>query len=136
MSPDAFGRFLAGENGIVTLDTVALANLPAQPLPDDRLVIHARLGERAEKPAALDELSLAFDMPRWFGHNWDALEDCLTDLEWLPRHGIILIMEGTLATAEDTSTLMDILRDTCDFWEGESRPFHVALDARLAAASR
>ena len=33
--------------------------------------------------------TLAF--PEWFGHNWDAFEDCLGDLSWLQTQRILLI---------------------------------------------
>ncbi|MEI6415495.1 MAG: barstar family protein [Pseudomonadota bacterium] len=33
--------------------------------------------------------TLAF--PEWFGHNWDAFEDCLGDLSWFPTKRFVLI---------------------------------------------
>ena len=29
----------------------------------------------------------ALRFPEWFGHNWDALTDCLLDMGWLPAAG-------------------------------------------------
>ena len=36
------------------------------------------------KDAILAALSRSLGFPDWFGGNWDALEDCLTDLSWRP----------------------------------------------------
>ncbi|MEV6381355.1 barstar family protein [Streptomyces sp. NPDC051773] len=37
-----------------------------------------------DKPAFMDRCARAFDLPAYFGRNWDALADCLTDLSWAP----------------------------------------------------
>jgi len=44
--------------------------------------------------------ALAF--PSWFGHSWEALADCLTDLTWLPGAGHVLLWEryGVLAAGD------------------------------------
>lgn len=33
----------------------------------------------------------ALEFPEWFGHNFDALTDCLRDLSWLPAPGYLLV---------------------------------------------
>jgi hypothetical protein len=51
---------------------------PPTARPDERLiVIPARLETKAE---LLNLLAHAFLLPAYFGHNWDALEECLVDL--------------------------------------------------------
>ncbi|WP_229795280.1 barstar family protein [Saccharothrix coeruleofusca] len=45
---------------------------------------------RAEALAAIGE---ALEFPDWYGHNLDALYDCLTDLSWLPEGEHVLVWE-------------------------------------------
>ncbi len=83
------------------------------------------------------EFARSMKFPDYFGHNWDALEECLTDLEWLPAKGYILLLtDADLVLAEDEEgfqTLVDILRDAGEAWatgqagSGSRRsvPFHV-----------
>ncbi len=33
----------------------------------------------------------AWQFPSWYGHNFDALADCLADLSWLPAPGYLLL---------------------------------------------
>ncbi|HET6214125.1 MAG TPA: barstar family protein [Micromonosporaceae bacterium] len=49
-----------------------------------------------------DKCSAALAFPAWFGHNWDALADCLGDLGWLPAAGHVLLWEqyGVLARSD------------------------------------
>ncbi|WP_408639361.1 barstar family protein [Nocardia yamanashiensis] len=54
-----------------------------------------------------------FDFPGYFGHNWDALADCLTDLHGI-RHGehsIAVLIENAefLLSAEHLGLFLDVL---------------------------
>ncbi|MER5889089.1 barstar family protein [Streptomyces sp. NPDC001941] len=44
----------------------------------------------ADKAAFMERCASALDLPGWFGRNWDALADSLTDL---PR-GTVVVVEG------------------------------------------
>lgn len=45
--------------------------------------------------ALFDELSAALQFPYYFGENWDALDECLSDLSWLQgRHYVIIVTEA------------------------------------------
>jgi RNAse (barnase) inhibitor barstar len=45
-------------------------------------------------PALFQEWAAALQFPSYFGDNWDAFEECLTDREWLPgRLHVVLLTE-------------------------------------------
>ena len=95
-------------------------------------------GRHCKTPAALfTEFAQALEFPDYFGHNWDALEECLADLEWLPAKGYILLITdaASVLSNDDTKyeTLLEILRDAGEAWgSGQAGmgargaiPFHV-----------
>lgn len=85
----------------------------------------------------LREWARALDFPDYFGHNWDALEECLADLEWLPAKGyILLITDAAQVLPEDEeeyATLLEVLQDAGEAWGNgqagmdrqRATPFHV-----------
>jgi len=79
------------------------------------------------KPELLRRLAGALGFPDWFGANWDALEDCLTDLSWRPAEGYLVLLEGVSALedlgSEDKEMFLDILRASARFWAGQGTPF-------------
>jgi hypothetical protein len=76
------------------------------------------------KPALLESIAKALDFPDWFGHNWDALEDCLTDLSWRKAAGHVLVFQGLGALpADERATLIDVLASAAQFWAEQGTPF-------------
>ena len=51
------------------------------------------LAKARGKLGLFDALSKALKFPAHFGKNWDALNDCLTDLAWLDGKGWVLILD-------------------------------------------
>lgn len=65
--------------------------------------VHVLDGRAVTGPQALfDRCARVLAFPTWFGHNWDALVDCLGDLSWLPGKGHVLLWEqyGVLARTD------------------------------------
>ena len=85
----------------------------------------------------LTECARALDFPDYFGHNWDALEECLADLEWLPAKGYVLLVTDAGCVLpdddEEYETFLEILRDAGEAWGSgqagmgtrRATPFHV-----------
>lgn len=38
----------------------------------------------------------AMQFPDYFGNNWDALDECLNDMEWLPADGYCLVLHDAV----------------------------------------
>lgn len=106
--------------------------------PPTGLVLKIIKGLHCKTPANLfAEFARALAFPDYFGHNWDALEECLADLEWLPAKGYILLITDAAHVLSDDETeyetFLEILRDAGEAWgngqavTGAQRatPFHV-----------
>lgn len=77
-----------------------------------------------EKAALLRAIAGTLAFPDWFGANWDALEDCLTDLSWHDAEGHVLAFERSQGlSADDLGVLIDVLGSAAEFWRERGRPF-------------
>ncbi|MEU2792483.1 barstar family protein [Streptomyces sp. NPDC007100] len=75
----------------------------------------------ADKAGFMDRCVRALRLPDWFGRNWDALADCLTDLSWCPPdRGRVLVVSGwqgyAAAAPDDWGTVEEIVADAVAFW--------------------
>lgn len=97
--------------------------------------LEANLRGCTDKAAFLGRIATALRFPDWFGHNWDALADCLADLSWLPAPGYVVVFEGLgdfRRTAPDAfATALDILDEACRAQAAHGIPlwFFIAQDA-------
>jgi hypothetical protein len=90
--------------------------------------------EQATRGSALDVVAIdaqgdlfsamarALAFPDWFGANWDALEDCLSDLSWRSGAGHVLLLRA-YPQGDALGVLIDVLRATAEYWAGRKRPF-------------
>jgi hypothetical protein len=86
----------------------------------------------ATKDHFLRACATAMRFPSYFGNNWDALEDSLRDLAWIPaQSGYLLLYDaaGRFATAhpEDFAVALDILHQAIASWQATSTPMAVLL---------
>lgn len=62
--------------------------------------------------------------PGYFGHNWDALEECLRDLSWIENCGVTVIHKTLPNLSEgELYTYLDILWDSTLFWRNKSEHY-------------
>ncbi len=78
-------------------------------------------GEKiTSKAEFLQAAAQALQFPAYFGYNWDAFEDCLTDLDRLTGKGHVLLYSQpesfAKANPKDWQTLMAIFRSATKDW--------------------
>ncbi|MBI4499174.1 MAG: barstar family protein [Chloroflexi bacterium] len=74
-------------------------------------------------------IAKAMIFPEYFGGNWDALHECLRDMEWLPAKGYVLFFRN----AEQfwrrvplvAGTFVEIWLSSAEEWSCEGVPFHL-----------
>jgi RNAse (barnase) inhibitor barstar len=80
-----------------------------------------------DKAAFLAAVSRALTFPAWFGHNWDALEDCLSDLSWRPAPGYLVTLSHAddfrVAQPADFHMALRIFSAAADAWRDDTVPF-------------
>jgi Barstar (barnase inhibitor) len=94
---------------------------PALPAPPPGVVTRTLDGHRCRtKRALLAEMARVLAFPAHFGGTWDALEDCLTDLDWLPGAGyrLIVLAADRLLSREPAgyATFITLLEDVGRAW--------------------
>ena len=47
-----------------------------------------------DRESFFTEIARALDFPAYFGRNWDAVYDCLTDPSLMPAEGCVIIFDG------------------------------------------
>jgi len=74
-------------------------------------------------------LAEALGFPDYFGHNWDAVDECLRDLSWLPGTGYVLFVEHAARFWErgyrTAGALVETWLAAADDWSREGIPFHL-----------
>ena len=84
-----------------------------------------------DKAELLARIARTLRFPDWFGHNWDALADCLGDLSWLDGAGQLLVFDDAWGwrerDGEDFATLLDICGEAAQGWTRARRPFWVVM---------
>jgi RNAse (barnase) inhibitor barstar len=106
--------------------------------PPSGFVMRVLQGRKCRTKSALfSEFARVLEFPSYFGKNWDAFEECLTDLEWLPAAGYLLIITDAEQVLndddqEDYKTFINILQETGKVWGTEhagrpETPFHAVL---------
>ncbi len=93
----------------------------------------------ADKSTLLAHFARTLRFPEHFGANWDALEDCLTDLAWDSAQGYVLLLEHADALFGQealSAPLIDLLNDVATWWDEQGVPFWVIVVDPAAVATR
>ena len=113
--------------GIHRVDVSRIADVLAAAGRSD-IEVHrvARVTNRADLH---DRMQRSWSFPRWYGRNFDALADALTDLSWrAPAARTLVIGPLTAFYVSDPDgyeTLIDVLADATEGWKETSTPLSV-----------
>jgi RNAse (barnase) inhibitor barstar len=90
-------------------------------------LIRVDLGGVRDKARLLDAIANGFEFPDWFGGNWDALEDCLTDLSWKRARGYVVILENSAefirCKPDEFATAREVFDSAAEYWAEQGKPF-------------
>jgi RNAse (barnase) inhibitor barstar len=104
--------------------------LPGEFKDESALVVRLPRGVRS-KEKLLKILADKLRLPGYFGGNWDALEDALRDLTWLPAgQGVVIVHEDLPfgARGENRGQYLGILQSAAEHWAAKGqREFRVVL---------
>ena len=89
------------------------------------------------KAKLLGVIARELKFPSWAGRNWDALEDCVTDLGWIDAPGIVIQFEGldayVKADPDGFEILVDIFKAAAEYWRSQRKSFWVIFTGKCAA---
>ena len=119
------------QNGVYFVGVDDLARLARIAARDELCVCRTDLAGCRDKGELLHRLAASLQLPATFGHNWDALADCLRDLGWMPAWGYVLLFDHAdelRQTAEaDCDILLGILDDAATFGGERDMPWFAFL---------
>lgn len=80
--------------GVFTVESEQIARDLASRAKDDGLFVAVFKGQDVStKQAFLEEMARGLRFPDYFGRNWDAFEESIQDLKWLPAKGYVLVID-------------------------------------------
>lgn len=131
MSDNLFKHF--EQSGLYFLPTSRQAEVTATADKLRFTTLSADIGDHATIADALTALGTRLSFPIWYGANFDALMDCLTDPDWLPAKGHVLLISGIarLRSADPTAfvTLIEVFKSAAEARRAEQHPFWILIDA-------
>jgi len=103
---------------MTVLASAALPNFFLQP-PEHYFIVDGN--NIKDKDSFLREFSTQLGFPEYFGFNWDAFYDCITDMSWINlEYGLLIVYKNAhkfrTAQPEDWQQANAILLDAVDYW--------------------
>ena len=92
---------------------------------------HLEGQEIHDKDQFLKQVALALSFPEYFGNNWDAFSDCLTDMSWHETDGFVILYDHFDSLAKhsprDFEMALDIFKESEEFWQNQGKALFVLL---------
>jgi RNAse (barnase) inhibitor barstar len=97
----------------------------SQSIPGFKPALDGRL--LSDKHALLAAVGRALDFPDYYGNNWDALEECLTDLDMHPTALGLLIEQADAIPGTVLDTFLEVFLLACQQSAESGRPCSLLL---------
>jgi|GEM_PF-873509 len=126
---------------IITMDEALYSNMFTQlSLHHRQAVIRIIRGNKSRLTSDFfNEVSSALQFPYYFGGNWAAFNDCITDLDWLEGEAYLLMVDDAIQLLSDDHpdnflSLINLFSEANELWltpnkyiprNREPTPFHV-----------
>ena len=99
------------------------------------------LRDCVDKATLLEQVAGTLMFPSWFGHNWDALFDCLVDLASARRAGgcvvVLRHVDGLRRHAPEVlDTALSIFGDAAKAWQHRNVAMRILVEAQLQLTGR
>jgi RNAse (barnase) inhibitor barstar len=105
------------------IDESSLADLYVQLTSDyPQAAIRMVRGNKSKTvPDFFNEIGAALQFPYYFGENWDAFDECITDLSWIDGKAyLLMVSQANLllqgSTQKDFQILIQVLSDAHETW--------------------
>ncbi len=84
-----------------------------------------------DKQAFLKKTAHVLGFPAYFGKNWDAFSDCLTDMSWKPAAGYVVFFKNhrpfAIKNPPDAHMAERIFDSSAQYWKQKKTPFYIIL---------
>lgn len=129
-------RIAANEGGIWFVPSMEARKVEALAKKAGYAFFHVDGRNVQRKEQLMTAMATALDLPEHFGRNWDALEECLLELEGIEAKGYVLLydhIDGLLTAHPDQfTTLLEVLRDAVEAWKADDTAMIVVLSGERA----
>ena len=89
------------------------------------------LAKVTSKEDFLSTISKALNFPSYFGMNWDAFEECLTDFEWCVANGYVIVLREIEAFSQNVpkelTVAINIFKSAAKYWKTQKKPLFVII---------
>lgn len=89
---------------------------------EDEFIIN--LEQINDKKDLFIQLQTLLHFPDYFGHNWDALNDCLKDFHWIEEKGIVIIHNKLpYINFDELCIYIELLYDVINDWKEDEQHY-------------
>lgn len=97
--------------------------------PSELTVFEGSIANVTTDDQLFSAIASAMQFPDYFGCNWDALDECLCDMDWIPSEGYLLILRNsTKGWSQNPYVLGRFVTtwlEASEYWAKEKIPFHL-----------